>query len=112
MQEEGNFKEMAYTATPLILSSFSGSMVFFFDRLILANHSLSAMNAVAAADSIGTIFIFGVMYVAAISEVFVGQFNGAKKFDQVGPAVWQMLWFSLLTTPFFSYLQLFRENFY
>jgi multidrug resistance protein, MATE family len=109
--DEGGFKEVAYTATPLILSSFSASMMFFFDRLILAHHSLPAMNAVAAAESITTIFIYGVMNIAAISEVFVGQFNGAKKFDQVGPAVWQMLWFSLFTTPFFFLLATFSGKF-
>lgn len=109
--EEGGFKEMAYTAVPLILAYFSSSMMLFSDRLILAHYSFSAMNAAAAAGIICTVFIFGALGIASISEVFVGQFNGAKKFDQIGPAVWQMLWFSLFTVPFFFFIATFTGKY-
>jgi MATE family multidrug resistance protein len=30
-----------------------------------------------------------------ITEVFVGQYNGAQRFREIGPVVWQMIWFCL-----------------
>ena len=36
------------------------------------------------------------MKVAYVAEVFVGQYNGAKKYDKVADPVWQMIWFALM----------------
>jgi multidrug resistance protein, MATE family len=109
--EKGSLKEISYTALPLVLAYFSTNMMLLFDRLVLANYSFSAMNAVAAAGIICTVFLFGVISVAAISEVFVGKFNGGFTFSKIGPAIWQMLWFSLFTIPFFFLIATFCGKF-
>lgn len=77
--------------------------MMFFDRLILANYSLDAMNAAAAAGMACMVFQYGAIGIASIAEVFTGQLNGAKKFTQTAQPSWQMVWFSLLTFPLFFF---------
>lgn len=73
----------------------------FADRWLLAHYSPAAMNSAAAAGTGAYALIVLPMIVAAISEVFVGKYHGAGQLPDVGKPVWQMIWFSLLTLPFF-----------
>ncbi len=66
--------------------------MLFFDRLILAQYSTTAMNAAVAAGIMCITLGFFVYGIAAISEVFVGQYNGANKPEKLGEPVWQMIW--------------------
>lgn len=104
---EGSLRELFTIAIPLMLSSFSAMSMIFVDRLILARYSLAAMNAAVAAGLVGVVFIFATTGIASIAEVFVGRYNGAKKFHRVGEPVWQMIWFSLLAMLLFLPLGLF-----
>ncbi len=94
---EGSVHELWTISYPLILSMMSVNVMIFLDRLILAHYDTRAMNAAVVAWITFSIFQFGTMGIAAISEVFVGQYNGAAKSKQMGEPVWQMIWFSVLT---------------
>lgn len=94
---EGSVRELWAISFPLILSMLSINIMIFVDRLILAKYDTRAMNAAVVAGLIFSIFQYGAMGIAAVSEVFVGQYNGAKKHRQIGEPVWQMIWFSLMT---------------
>lgn len=93
--EEGGCKELFSLAYPMILAFLSGNAMMFADRLFLANYSMAAMNAAAAAGLIVAVFQYGAAVIASISEVFVGRSHGAGRFDEVSSPAWQMLWFSL-----------------
>lgn len=80
---------------PLMLSAFSSTLMIFLNRIVLARYQTETMIAATTAANVFLIFQFGSMSIAMIAEVFVGQFNGAKQWDKVGGAVWQMIWFSL-----------------
>ena len=71
--------------------------MLFFDRLILAKYSTVAMTAAVTAGTVCFVFNNGSIAIASIAEVFVGQYNGAKREKEAGKPVWQMIWFSLLT---------------
>ena len=98
---EGSVRELFTIAFPLMLSILSGNLMMFLDRLILANYSLEAMNAAAAAGMACMVIQYGAIGIASIAEVFVGQYNGAKKYAQAAQPTWQMVWFSLMTTVIF-----------
>lgn len=101
-QNAGIFKALCVLAFPLMLSSLSGTLLLFIDRLVLSHYSTDAMNAVASASLIFAILQFTSVSIASIAEIFVGQFNGAKQYHQLAKPVWQMIWFSLMTiVPFF-----------
>lgn len=67
------------------------------DRIVLARYSLDAMNSAAAAGVLFALFQFGTIGVAAITQVFVGQYNGGGEKRLAGSAAWQMVWFGLLS---------------
>jgi MATE family multidrug resistance protein len=100
----GSLRELCTLAFPLMLSALSGTIMLFIDRLVLAHYNTHVMNAAAAAGVVFAIFQFGSLSVAAIAEVFVGQYNGAKKLSLIAKPVWQMIWFSLMTAPIFIIL--------
>lgn len=70
----------------------------FVDRILLAYYSLDAMAATVMASTICTVFQLPAISIAAIVEVFVGQYNGAGKNALIGKVVWQMIWFSAATS--------------
>lgn len=98
---QGSVRELLKIALPLMLSSLSVMMMVFVDRVLLANYSLTAFNAAVTASTLGWAFLFGVMTISTIAEVFVAQYNGAKEYDKLGTPVWQMIWFGLMTALFF-----------
>lgn len=100
----GSIRELFFISLPLMLSAASGTTMFFLDRLILARYSTEALDAATAAGMGIFLFHLGVIGIAAIAEVFVGQNNGAKKYNKLGEPVWQMLWFCLISS--FAYIYL------
>ena len=84
-----------------MITAFSTVLMIFVDRLFLAHYSLEAHNAVVNASTMGWVFVYSSMAIAGMAEVFVSQYNGAKRNSEVARPVWQMLWFSLMTSIFF-----------
>lgn len=95
--EGGSFRELFSMCLPLMLTAVSGSLMYFFDRVILARYSIDAMNAAVSGWMACAVLQFAVFAVASITEVFVGQYNGAKRYQDLGAPVWQMLYFSLMS---------------
>lgn len=104
---EGSVRELWTISFPIILSFLSVNVMYVLDRLILAKYDLRTMNAAVVAGLVFGIFQYGAMGIASIAEIFVGQYNGAKKLDKIGIPVWQMIWFSLLTALIFIPVGLF-----
>ncbi len=91
----GSARELWAVAFPLMLSSFCLLLMVFTDRVFLAHYSGEAMSAALTAGTAawavaGSLLIFGGM-----AEVYVAQYNGAGRFDQLGKPVWQMFYFAL-----------------
>lgn len=97
----GSLKELCAISFPLMLSLMSSSLMFFADRLFLAQFSLEAHNAAASAGNIVSFLQFPFICTVCIAEVFVGKCAGAGDNRNVGSYVWQMLWLSLLSLVFF-----------
>lgn len=110
--EKGSIRELWAISFPLILSILSTNAMTFFDRLILAKYDIQAMNAAVIAGLAANIFQYSVIGIASISEVFVGQYNGAKKLKKMGEPVWQMIWFSAMTLLLFVPLALWGGAFF
>lgn len=109
---EGSVRELWTISYPLILGVLSGNGLLFLDRILLAKYNMQAMNAAVVAWLVFGVFQYGTMGVAAISEIFVGQYNGADKIQKIGAPVWQMIWFSLITSLLFIPIGIFAESFF
>lgn len=97
----GSLREIWMMSFPLMLTAASGCLMHFFDRVILSHYSLEAMNTAVTAYMPMVTLQFSTLAIAAIAEVFVGQYNGAGKKEQLGWPVWQMVYFSFLTSLIF-----------
>ena len=71
--------------------------MMFADRFILAQYSLEAMNAVSIAVTVISVLQFGLVAIASIAEVFVGQNNGAGLYNRLAEPTWQMLWLAFVS---------------
>lgn len=103
----GSLRELWSISFPLMLSMMSGSLMLFLDRIFLARFSIDALNACVNATVIAAVLQFAFLTTSAIAEVFVGQYNGAGYYKKIAEPVWQMIWFSLLSTLFFLPIGLF-----
>lgn len=99
--KEGSVKELWRIAFPLMISYFSLSMMLFVDRLYLARFSHEALNASTSSGTLTWALYLSWIAIASMAQVFVAQYNGAKRFMKVGRPVWQMIYFSLLSIIFF-----------
>lgn len=103
----GSVREMWHIAYPLMLALMSGCFMMLADRIYLAHYSLSALNACVNGGMAVWLFMVLPLITAAISEVFVGQYNGSGQYHRMGEPVWQMLWLCIFTIPFFTALSYF-----
>ncbi len=92
----GSLRELCSITFPLMISLISVSVMQFSDRVFLARYSLDALNSSANGWMLAFLFLLGGLSTAGISEVFVGQYNGAKEYKKIGSVVWQMVYFSLV----------------
>lgn len=97
----GSLRELWHIAWPLMLMSFSVYAMMFADRMILSRYSIEVMNGAVVAGSVYSAFVFSLLSLALIAEVFVGQYNGSGQLKRIGEPVWQMVWFSLMTIVIF-----------
>jgi len=119
----GSVRELATLTASLILVLISTSLMGFADRLILARHSLESLEACVSALALSMPFQLPFVRIAAMTQVFIGQYHGANRPADMGACVWQMIWFSLMTmlitwplgwaigAPFFSGMTVEKEGF-
>lgn len=99
--KDGSIKELWKISFPLIISLMSTFMMLAVDRLYMARYSHEALRACVTSGTLAWSVILGWITLATLSEVFVAQLNGAKKYDQIANPVWQMIWLSLISIFFF-----------
>ncbi len=90
-------RELWKMSYPMMVNFLSLSIMLFVDRIFIARYSGEALSASVTAGTLSWAFICGGMTLASMSEVFVSQFNGAKKNHLLGKPIWQMLWLCLFS---------------
>jgi MATE family multidrug resistance protein len=76
----------------------------FTDRMFLANYSINAIAAALPAGIAAFTSIAFFMGVATYTNAFVAQYTGARALDRVGAALWQGIYFSILSAAFLASL--------
>lgn len=89
-----SLRQLLLVSIPLVLTVLSIHTMFLVDRIVVSNYDVAALSPITMAGNFCGILEFGAVLLASISEVFVGQYNGAKKTHLISSPVWQMLWFS------------------
>lgn len=78
---------------PVILSMLSGTLMQVLDRAMLSHFSSHAMDGATFASQLLDLFLLPMLSFATVSEVFVGQLNGARQFKRTSTPVVQMALF-------------------
>lgn len=91
----GSLRELWAIAWPLMLSSLSGNVMVFVDRLILTHYSSDAFNACSSVQPWYWAIQASLITVVCGSNVVMGRLNGAKQYRPIGTIVLQMIILSL-----------------
>jgi MATE family multidrug resistance protein len=102
--QDGSLSQLWKISSSLMISFFSMVAMAFCDRLFLANYSASALSAAASAGTLFWAGNFFIVTLCSMAEVFVAQYNGAKKYEKLGEVPWQMIWLTLFSSIFFFLL--------
>ncbi|MBL8027220.1 MAG: MATE family efflux transporter [Fibrobacteres bacterium] len=96
-REDGGFAEVLKLSIPLVLSSASATLMQFVDRMFLTWDSPSALAAAFPAGVLNFTIISIFLFTASYLNTFVSQFSGAKRPLEIGSALWQAIYFSILS---------------
>jgi MATE family multidrug resistance protein len=99
--KNGSVREVWKVSYPMMVSFFSMMFMIFIDRIFLSWYSTESFNAATTAGTLAWGFILAWTTLASMSEVFVAQYNGAKKHDLIGSPVWQTIWLTILSVFFY-----------
>ncbi|MGZ3732489.1 MAG: MATE family efflux transporter, partial [Parachlamydiaceae bacterium] len=87
--------------------TFSTNLFPTVEKILLGSLSQQDMEASLSAFYAVQIFQLAFVSLAMMAQVFVGSWYGEKKWDRIGPGIWQFIWFSLIslaiTLPFGYY---------
>ncbi|MFZ4673725.1 MAG: MATE family efflux transporter [Chlamydiia bacterium] len=96
----GSIKELWGVTASLAISYFSMFVMNFVDRVFLAKYSQDALQACSTAGTPAWAIIFAIVTLISMSEVIIAQRNGAGQYRALGSTPWQMVYLTLLVTPF------------
>ncbi|MDR1233544.1 MAG: MATE family efflux transporter [Holosporales bacterium] len=113
---DSSLKSILNVTLPMVLAAMSTNVMLLIDRFMLASYSVDSMAAVAIAINFVLAFTCLFTGIASSAEVFVGQYNGSKQYDNLAAPTWQMIYMSafaavpcILIAYFSDYLNLYPE---
>jgi MATE family multidrug resistance protein len=99
VMKPGGYREVFRVAWPLIISTGSFTLMQFVDRMFLAWHSATSIQAALPAGILSFTFISGFMAIAGYANTFVAQYHGAGDPHGCSRATAQGVWLALLSWP-------------
>jgi MATE family multidrug resistance protein len=91
----GGTRELLDLAWPLILSNSIWTLQIVLDRILLSRASTQSIAAGMSSAMIFWTFLTLFQYTANYATTFVAQYTGAGRPEEVGPVVWQALYFAV-----------------
>lgn len=93
----GGWRELLRLAVPFVLSNSFLTLQIFIDRVFLSQLGSDAVGAAMAAVLLFWTPSILLQSIAGYATTFVAQYTGAGRPERVGAAVWQALYFSVLS---------------
>lgn len=108
----GSLRELFSLSFPMILSTFSASLLGWADRYFLSLYDVNAWKAVTAASNITFPFQIVLIMLALVTQGFIGHYKGSRQPKMIGPFIWQMIYFSFLSMLLTYPLSLISEHYF
>jgi MATE family multidrug resistance protein len=93
---QGGVREVLVLAFPLVLSTGSWSIQHFVDRMFLSWYSPETIAAAMPSGILNFTIMSFFIGTASYVNTFVAQYYGARRFDRIGPTLWQGIYLSLI----------------
>lgn len=93
----GKMRELMPLFFSVLLMSFSTYFLLLIEKLLLARVSKEAMEIAVNAAYVTQIFQAPCVALAMMAQVYVGRWIGSQDYKAVGPGIWQLIWFSILS---------------
>ncbi len=93
----GGYRDVLRVAFPLVLSTSSWGLMHFVDRMFLSWYSNEALAAAVPGGVTNFVLVSLFMGTATYVNIFIAQYIGANRPRQVGSALWQGIYFSILS---------------
>jgi MATE family multidrug resistance protein len=93
---KGGYRELLAIAIPLIASTGSWTVQHFVDRMFLTWYSPEAIAAAMPAGMLNFTVMSLFLGTAGYVSTFVAQYYGARRYERVGPALWQGVYLALV----------------
>lgn len=97
LSAEGEGRDLISLFFPVLLFSFSSYFFLFIEKLFLARVSVEVLDAAISVVGVCQIFQASMVSLVMMLQVHVGRWSGAGDHKQIGPGVWQLIWFSFLS---------------
>ena len=94
-------REVLAIALPLVVQTCFWSIMWFIDRLYLTWYSPEATAAALPGGMFHWLSICLPVGIASYANTFVAQYYGAGRYQRIGTAVKQAIWFGWATVPLF-----------
>jgi len=96
-QSSNKYRDVLGVSLPLVASMATTMVMEFTDRIFLASYSLEAIAAALPAGIAAFLFISFFSGTAGYVNVFVAQYTGAGALHRIGAALWQGIYFALIS---------------
>ncbi|MCA9137081.1 MAG: polysaccharide biosynthesis C-terminal domain-containing protein, partial [Planctomycetales bacterium] len=93
--------EVLRVALPLMISTGMMSIVLFADRTLLMFYDGVSMSASMAGGNLFWVIVCVPIGAASMTGAMIGQLIGNGERDKIGRLLWQSIWLSLMTLPWF-----------
>lgn len=94
-KHHSRYQKVLRVCFPLVIGMSTTSIMEFTDRLFLARYSLEAISAASPAGITAFLFLSFFGGIGAYSSIFIAQYYGAGRKDNIGIVLWQSLYFCL-----------------
>ncbi len=99
-KNRSRYKDVVSVCLPLVMSMAAITVMEFTDRVFLSNYSLDAISAATPAGIAAFLPMAFFGGLAGYISVFIAQYCGAGAYERVGAALWQGIYFCLVSGVF------------
>jgi MATE family multidrug resistance protein len=93
----GDLRTLIRISLPFTLFLFCESLVAFWERIFLSYQGIEAVSSALNGAYLAIAFQAPCIGIASMAQVFIGHYQGRGELKRIGPCVWQLIWFSLLS---------------
>ena len=108
----GDLRTLIRISLPIFVFLFCESLTAFGERTFLSYYGIEALSGALNGLYLAFIFQSPCIAIASMGQVFVGLYQGNGNLKQIGPCVWQLVWFSFLSLAVTLPLSFWCSSFY